>query len=210
MVPKSLFQFARKELLAPKGKRPKPEAPPTKAQGSGAKKLKKKAKTGSGAESKKRKIAPDSGETEQSDPLWEEDDWVPATEHIRKKKKRKAAPAPSSDSDSSKLLSDTVQDVKALATELAAGSKDDEEEKEIRAESTHVSILEMCTFEPVDHSSTARLNGLNHGFTIFSFLQSLHQAQQRRLAVEDTRRQLRQRFLDGRSTRRFDRHCEPC
>ena len=43
-------------------------------------------------------------------------------------------------------------------------------------------------------SSTARLNRLNHGFTIFPFLQSLDQAQQRRLAVEDTRKQLRQRF----------------
>ena len=43
-------------------------------------------------------------------------------------------------------------------------------------------------------SSTARLNRLNHGFTIFFFLQSRDQAQQRRLAVEDTRKQLRQRF----------------
>ena len=84
--------------------------------------------------------------------------------------------------------------MKALATELAAGSKDGDEEKAIRAESAHASALEVCTVEPVKCSSTARLNRLNHGFTIFSFLQSLDQAQQRRLAVEDTRKQLRQRF----------------
>ena len=64
----------------------------------------------------------------------------------------------------------------------------------IRAELAHVSALEVCTVEPVKCSSTARLNRLNHCFTIFSFLQSLDQAQQRRLAVEDTRKQLRQRF----------------
>ena len=87
-----------------------------------------------------------------------------------------------------------MQDVKALATELAAGSKDGDEEKAIRAESAHASALEVCTVEPVKCSSTARLNHLNHGFTIFSFLQSLDQAQQRRLAVEDTRKELRQRF----------------
>ena len=52
----------------------------------------------------------------------------------------------------------------------------------------------VCTVEPVKCSSTARLNGLNHGFTVFFFLQSLDQAQQRQLAVEDTRKQLRQRF----------------
>ena len=87
-----------------------------------------------------------------------------------------------------------MQDVKAQATELAAGSKDGDEEKAIRAEWAHASALEVCRVEPVKCSSTARLNRLNHGFTFFSFLQSLHQAQQRRLAVEDTRKQLRQRF----------------
>ena len=101
---------------------------------------------------------------------------------------------PNSESDSSKLPSDTVQDVKALATELAAASKDGDEEKAIRAESAHASALEVCTVAPVKCSSTARLNRLNHGFTIFSFLQSLDQALQRRLAVEDTRKQLGQRF----------------
>ena len=84
--------------------------------------------------------------------------------------------------------------MKALATELAAGSKDGDEEKAIRAESAHASALEVCTVESVKCSPTARLNRPNHGFTIFSFLQSLDQAQQRRLAVEDTRKQLRQRF----------------
>ena len=87
-----------------------------------------------------------------------------------------------------------MQDVKALATELAAGLKDGDEEKAIRAESAHASALEVCTVEPVKCSSTARLNRLNHGFTMFSFLQSLDQAQQRRLAVEDMRKQLRQRL----------------
>ena len=86
-----------------------------------------------------------------------------------------------------------MQDVKALATELAAGSKDGDEEKAIRAESAQASALEVCTVEPVKCSSTALLNRLNHSFTIFSFLQSLDQAQQRQLAVEDTRKQLRQR-----------------
>ena len=43
-------------------------------------------------------------------------------------------------------------------------------------------------------SSIARLKRLNHCFTIFFFLQSLDQAQQRRLAVENTRKKLRQRF----------------
>ena len=87
-----------------------------------------------------------------------------------------------------------MQDVKALATELAAGSKDGDEEKAIRAKSAYASALEVCTFEMVKCSSNARLNRLNHGFTIFSFLQCLDQAQQRRLAVEDTRKQLQQRF----------------
>ena len=95
---------------------------------------------------------------------------------------------------SSKLPTNTVQDAKALATELAAGLKDGDEEKAIRAESAHVSPLEVCTVEPVKCNSTARLNRLNHGFTIFSFLKSLDQAQQRRLAVEVTRKQLQQRF----------------
>ena len=63
VVPKSLFQSARKELLPPKGTSAKAEAPPTKAQVSGDKKPKKKAKTGSSASSKKQKIAPDSSET---------------------------------------------------------------------------------------------------------------------------------------------------
>ena len=193
-VPKSLFQSARKELRKEKRTSAKAEAPPAKAQVSGDKKPKKKAKTGSGASSKKRKIAPDSSETDESDPLFEEHEWVPAAKHIPKKKKKKVVPAPSSDSDSGKLSSDTAQDVKALATELAAGSKDGDKEKAIRAESAHASALEVCAVEPVKCSSTARLNRLNHGFTIFSFLQSLNQAQQRRLAVQDTRKQLRQRF----------------
>ena len=194
VVPKSLFQSARKELRKEKRISAKAEAPPAKAQVSGDKKPKKKAKTGSGASSKKRKIAPDSSETDESDPLFEEHEWVPAAKHIPKKKKKKVVPAPSSDSDSGKLPSDTAQDVKALATELAAGSKDGDEEKAIRAESAHASALEVCAVEPVKCSSTARLNRLNHGFTIFPFLQSLDQAQQRRLAVQDTRKQLRQRF----------------
>ena len=194
VVPKSLFQSARKELRKEKRPSAKAEAPPAKAQVSGDKKPKKKAKTGSGASSKKRKIAPDSSETDESDPLFEEHEWVPAAKHIPKKKKKKVVPAPSSDSDSGKLPSDTARDVKALATELAAGSKDGDEEKAIRAESAHASALEVCAVEPVKCSSTARLNRLNHGFTFFSFLQSLDQAQQRRLAVEDTRKQLRQRF----------------
>ena len=195
VVPKSLFQSARKELRKKKGTSARAEAPPTKAQDSGDKKPKKKAKTGSGASSEKRKIAPDSSETDESEPLIEEHKWVPAAKHIpKKKKKKKVVPAPSSESDSSKLPSNTVQDAKALATELAAISKDGDEEKAIRANSAHASALEMCTVEPVKCSSTARLNRLNHGFIIFSFLQSLDQAQQRRLAAEDTRKQLRQRF----------------
>ena len=194
VVPKSLFHSARKELRKEKRPSAKAEAPPAKAQVSGDKKPKKKAKTGSGASSKKRKIAPDSSETDESDPLFEEHEWVPAAKHIPKKKKKKVVPAPSSDSDSGKLPSDTARDVKALATELAAGSNDGDEEKAIRAESAHASALEVCAVEPVKCSSTARLNRLNHGFTIFSFLQSLDQAEERRLAVEDTRKQLRQRF----------------
>ena len=194
VVPKSLFQSARKELWKEKRTSAKAEAPPVKAHVSGDKKPKKKAKTGSGASSKKREIAPKSSETDESDPLFEEHEWVPAAKHIPKKKKKKVVPAPSSESDSGKLPSDTVQDVKALATELAAGSRDGDEEKAIRAESAHPSALEVCTVEPVKCSSTARLNRLNHGFTIFSFLQSLDQAQQQRLAVEDMRKQLRQRF----------------
>ena len=192
VVSKSLFQSARKELWKGKGTSAKAEAPPTKAQASGDKKPKRKAKTGSGASSKKQKIAPDSSETDESDSLFEEHQWVPAAKHIPKKKKRKkVAPASSSESDSSKLPSDRVQDVKGLATELAAGSKEGGEEKAIRAESAHASGLEVCTVEPVKCSSTARLNRLNHGFTILSFLQILDQAQQRRLAVEETRKQLR-------------------
>ena len=194
VVPKSLFQSARKELRKEKRPSARAEAPSAKAQVSGDKKPKKKAKTGSAASSKKRKIARDSSETDESDPLFEEHEWVPAAKHIPKKKKKKVVPAPSCDSDSGKLPSDTARDVKALATELAAGSKDCDEEKAIRAESAHASALEVCGVEPVKCSSTARLNRLNHGFTIFSFLQSLDQAQQRRLAVEDTRKQLRQRF----------------
>ena len=194
VVPKSLVQSAWKELLPWKGTGAKAEAPPTKAQVSGDNKPKKEAKTGTGASSKKRKVAPDSSETDQSDPLFEEHNCVPAAKHIPKKKKKKVFPAPSSGSDSSKLPTDTVQDVKALATELAAGSQDGDEEKAIRAESVHASALEVCTVEPVKCSSTARLNRLNYGLTIFSFLQSLDQAQQRRLAVEDARKQLRERF----------------
>ena len=190
VVPTSLFQSARKEVLPRKGTSAKAEAPPTKAQASGDKKPKKKAKTVSGASSKKRKIAPDSSETDESDPLFEEHECVPAAKHIPKKKKKKVVLASSSRSDSSKLPSDTVQDVKALATEFAAGSKDGDEEKAIRAESAYASALEVCTVKPVNCSSTARLNRLNHGFTFFSFSQSLVQAQQRPLVVEDTRKQL--------------------
>ena len=181
VVPKSLFQSAWKGLWKEKETSAKAEAPSAKAQVSGDKKPKKKAKTGS-------------GKTDEADPLFEEHEWVPATKHIPKKKKKKVVPAPSSESDSRKLPSDTVQDVKALATDLAAGMKDDDEEKAIRSESAHASALEVCIVEPVKCSSTARLNRLNHSFTIFSFLQSLDQAQQRRLAGEDTRKQLRQRF----------------
>ena len=138
---------------------------------------------------KKRKYAPDNSETDESDPLFEEHESVPAAKHIPNKKKKKVVPAPSSESDSGKLPSDTVQDVEALATELAARSKDGDEEKAIRAESAHASALEVCTVERVKRCSTARLNRLNHSFTFFSFLESLDQAQQRRLAVEDTRKQ---------------------
>ena len=60
VVPKSLFQAARKELPKEKGTSAKAEAPPAKAEVCGDKKPKKKAKTGSSASSKKRKIAPDS------------------------------------------------------------------------------------------------------------------------------------------------------
>ena len=60
VVPKSLFQSAREELRKEKGTSAKAEAPPTTAQVSGDRKLKKKAKTGSGASSKKRRNAPDS------------------------------------------------------------------------------------------------------------------------------------------------------
>ena len=193
VVPKFLFESARKELLPPKGTSAKAEAPPTEAQVSGDKKPKKKAQTGSGAFSTTPRIAPDSSETDESDPLFEEHESIPAANHIPQKKKEKVVPAPSSGSDSIKLPTDTVQDVKALATELAAGSKDGDEEKGIRAESVHASALEVCTVGPVRCSSTARLNRLNHGFTICSFLQTLDEAQQRRLAVEDTRKQLRQR-----------------
>ena len=69
---------------------------------------------GSSAELNKRNIAPDSSVTQESEPVFEEHNWVPAAKHIRKEQKKKVAPAPSSDSDFSKLLSDTVQDVKAL------------------------------------------------------------------------------------------------
>ena len=194
VVPKCLFQSARKEPRKEKRTSAKAEAPPAKAQVSGDKKPKKKAKTGSGASSKKRKITPDNSETDESDPLFEEHELVPAAKHIPKKKRKKVVPAPSSESDSGKLPSDTVQDVKALATELAAGSKNGDEEKAVRAESAHASALKVCPVEPVKCSSTARLNRLNHGFPIFSFLRSLDEAQQRRLAVEDTRKQLRERF----------------
>ena len=200
VVPKSLFQSARKELRKEKRTSAKAAAPPVKAQVSGDKKPKKKAKTGSGASSKQQKITPDSSETDESDPLFEEHKWVPAANRIPEKKKKKVVPAPSFESDSGKLPSDTVQDVKALATELAAGWKDGDEEKAIKAESAHASVLEVCTVEPVKCSSTARLNRLNHGFTIFSFLQSLDQAQERRLAGEDTHKQLRQRFGSAANT----------
>ena len=69
------------------------------------------------------------------------------------------------------------------------------------AESAHASCLKVCTVEPVKCSSIARLNRLNHSFAVFSFLQSLEQAQQRRLAVEDTRKQLRQHFCWAANTR---------
>ena len=94
VVPKSLFQSARKDVLQPKGTSAKAEAPPMKAQVSGDKKPKRKARTGSGASSKKRKITPDSSETDESDPLFEEHEWVPAANHIPKKWKRNVVPAP--------------------------------------------------------------------------------------------------------------------
>ena len=72
VVPKSLFQSARKELGKEKGTSAKAEAPSAKAQVSGDKKPKKKGKTGSGASSKKQKGAPDNSETDESDPLFEE------------------------------------------------------------------------------------------------------------------------------------------
>ena len=206
MVLKSLFQSARKELLPRKGTSAKAEAPPTNAKVSGDSKLKKKAKTGSSASSKKRKIAPDSIETDESDPFFEAHEWVPAAKRIPEKKKKRVVPAPSPESDSSKLPSDTVQDVKAMATELAAGLKDGDEEKAIRAESAHASALEVSTVELVKCSSTPLLNRLNHGFTIFSFLQSLDQANN-----DDWRLRTRANSCDsgsdGRPTRRFDGLC---
>ena len=78
VVPNSLFQSAQKELWKEKGTGAKAESAPAKAQVSGDKKPKRKAKTGSCASSKKRKIAPDSSETDESDPLFEEQKWVPA------------------------------------------------------------------------------------------------------------------------------------
>ena len=124
VVQKFLYQSARKELLASKGRSPNPGAPPTKTQGVGDKKPTKKAKTASDAASEKRKIAPDSSETVDSDPLFEDHNWVSAAKHIPKKKKKKVGPALSSEGDSNKLPSDTMQDVKALATEVPAGSED--------------------------------------------------------------------------------------
>ena len=179
VVPKSLFQSARKELRKEKRTSAKAEASPAKAQVCGDIKPKKEAKNWQRCFLEKRKIAPDNSETDESDPLFEEHEWVPAAKHFPKKKKKKPVPAPSSESDSGKLPSNTVQDVKALATELAAGSKDGDEEKAIRAELAHASALEVCTVELVRCSSTARLNRLNHGSTIVSFLQSVDQAQQR-------------------------------
>ena len=108
VIPKSLFQSARKELRKEKETNTKAEAPPAKAQVSGDKKPKKKAKTGSRSSSKKRKIAPDNSETDESVPLFEEHALVPAATHIPKKKKKRVVPAPSSESDSGKLPSDTV------------------------------------------------------------------------------------------------------
>ena len=93
-----------------------------------------------------------------------------------------------------------MQDVKALATELAAGSKDGDEEKAIRAESAHAPAIKVRTVEPVKCSSNAHLNRLNHSFTVFSFLRSLDKALQQRLAVEDTRKQRRQRFSSAANT----------
>ena len=94
LVPKSLFQSARKELRKEKRTNAKAEAPPAKAQVSGDEKPKKKAKTGSGASSKKRKIAPDNSETDGSDPLFEEHEWVPAAKHIPNKKEKKVGLSP--------------------------------------------------------------------------------------------------------------------
>ena len=76
--------------------------------------------------------------------------------------------APISDNDSRKLRSNTVQDARAVATELAAGLTDEDEDKEIRAESAHAWALEVCPVAPVKCSSTARVNPLNRGFTVFS------------------------------------------
>ena len=69
VVPKSLFQSARKELRKEKPTSAKAEPPPAEAQVSGDKKPKKKAKTGSGASAKKRKIAPDNSETDGQTPF---------------------------------------------------------------------------------------------------------------------------------------------
>ena len=68
----TLPESARKELQKEKATSANAEAPPAKAQVSGHKKPKNKAKTGSGASSRKQKIAPDSSETDESDPLFEE------------------------------------------------------------------------------------------------------------------------------------------
>ena len=85
VVPKSQLQSAQQELLAPKGEGPKPKAAPaTKAQDSGDKKSKKKPKIGSVVASKKRKIAPDSNETQESDPLFQEHERAAAAKRIPK------------------------------------------------------------------------------------------------------------------------------
>ena len=75
-----------------------------------------------------------------------------------------------------------------------AGSKDEDADKKIRAESAHASALEVCPVEPVKCNSTAHLNPVNRSFTLFPFLQSLDHAQHQGLVVKHMEKQLRQRF----------------
>ena len=89
VVPKSMFQSAWKKPRKEKQTSAKAEAPPTKAQVSGDKKPKKEAKPGSDASSEKRKISPDNSETDESDPLFEEHEWVPAAKGTQRRRRRR-------------------------------------------------------------------------------------------------------------------------